>query len=110
MPSIENEQNQFLVSVVEVTNLEVRVGTASTLSCTVKGISDPVTISWLGFIPGEHFSVENGVLQSGRQTGKLTISEKMVLVDKQYDCQVSNGKATQTIPVNLEVYGKSYNS
>ena len=103
---------KFVISVVEVTNLEVQSGTASTLSCTVTGITEPVTITWSGFIADDNnnFVPETEFrFDLGKQIGKLTVSAERVTEDKTYTCTISGESESspiQTELVYLDVYGK----
>ena len=95
---------------MEVTDLEVQVGTVSTLSCTVTGITDPVIITWSGFIANNNNDfVQETVFKSelGEQIGKLIVSAEAVTEDKSYNCTISDETETlpiQTESVNLDVY------
>ena len=102
--------DHVIVSVVEVTNREVHTRTATTLSCTVTGITVPVTITWSGFTDnGVGYSQGIGEILSGKQTTTLTVSGDMVTEDKIYTCTVSDTVAGISVDqqevVHLDVYG-----
>ena len=93
-----------------VTNLEVLVGTASILTCTVTGIQDPVTITWSGPTDfGDGYTQEFGKMISGKQTTELTVSGDVVTKDKTFTCTVTGKEVAdqqQDVLARLEVYGK----
>ena len=89
-----------------VTNLEVLVGTASILTCTVTGIQYPVTITWSG-LTDFGYTQEFGEMISGKQTTKLTVSGDVVTEDKTYTCTVTSKEVAdqqQDVLAQLEVY------
>ena len=82
----------------------------TTLSCTVTGIQDPVTITWSGPTEfGDDYTQGIGQIVSGKQTTTLTVSGHMVTEDKTYTCTVTGTVAGYSVDqqefVHLDVYG-----
>ena len=100
------ELTKHLVSDVQTTNVEVKVGTPCTLSCTVSGITSPVTITWRRYTQGQAVEI-NVDLADGKQTKKLRLLESEVTMDKDYVCSISSTQSgPQETYAYLYVYGK----
>ena len=86
--------------------MEVKVGTPCTLSCTVTGITSPVTITWRGYTPGQAEEIDVP-LADGKQTKLLKLPESEVTEDKDYVCSTSSSNTVpQETYAYLRVYGK----
>ena len=98
---------EHLVSDVETTNVEVKVGTPCTLSCTVTGITSSVTMTWRGFTPGQAEEIDVD-LSGGSQTKELRLLESEVTMGlKDYVCSISSSiSGPQETYAYLHVYGK----
>ncbi|KAL5248156.1 hypothetical protein ACHWQZ_G017364 [Mnemiopsis leidyi] len=75
---------------VEISNVEVRIGTPCTLSCSVTGLTDTVTITWSGYNDPGQIQEIDVALENGKQTKKLVLSPSEVFVDKTYTCSISS--------------------
>ena len=101
------ELTKNLVSDVQTTNVEVKVGTPCTLSCTVTGITSSVTMIWRGFTPGQAVEIDVD-LSGGSQTKKLRLLGSEVTMGlEDYVCSLSSSNSgPQETYAYLHVYGK----
>ena len=93
---------------------KVLILTASTISCTVKGMSAQMKIAWSGYDETDgDFVSSAGQFDSSnsQQIGTLSIAASAVNTDKEYTCTVSSKNHptsdTKSVIVNLHTYGTS---
>ena len=98
------------ISDVEISNVEVRIGTPCTLSCSVTGLTDTVTITWSGYNDPGQIQEIDVALENGKQTKKLVLSPSEVFVDKTFTCSISSFSGSAGIQeehAKLDVYSKT---
>ena len=102
-----------MISGLVAGNKEVPVLTDSVISCTVKGVSKQMTISWSGYEEEQADTfVSSGTFDSSTksQIGTLAIAATAVVADKTYTCTVSSTQhpksAKISVPVHLRTSGK----
>ena len=98
------------ISDVEISNVEVRIGTPCTFSCSVTGLTDTVAITWSGYNDPGQIQEIDVALENGKQTKKLVLSPSEVFVDKTYTCSISSFSGSPGIQeehAKLDVYSKT---
>ena len=101
------------ISDVQYVSKEVQMGSTTTISCVITGITETVTVSWrTGTEPvsGSKFNSVQGSHSDGTQTSTLTVDSTEVTEDKSYTCRVTSGSLPDSghfyNTVNLNVFGK----
>ena len=98
---------------MDVTHIEVKKNTETTLTCQVRDIETLLTVSWSGY-DGDNYSYLAGSLEStsSSHTSTLTIREAAVLSDHTFTCSVASqeflASPSSTFDVQLFVYGKYF--
>ena len=98
---------------MDVTHIEVKKNTETTLTCKVRDIGTLLTVSWSGY-DGDNYSYLPGTLEStsSSHTSTLTIREAAVLSDHTFTCSVASQEFLASPPnsfdVQLFVYGKCF--
>ena len=96
---------------MDVTHIEVKKNTETSLTCKVRDIGTLLTVSWSGY-DGDNYSYLPGSLDStsSSHTSTLTIREAAVLSDHTFTCSVASqeflASPPNTFDVQLFVYGK----
>ena len=103
-----------IISEMVAGHKKVLLLTASTISCTVKGMSAQMKIAWSGYDETDgDFVSSAGQFDSSnsQQIGTLSIAASAVNIDKEYTCTVSSANHptsdTTSVIVNLHTYGTS---
>ena len=91
---------------------EVKMNTATTISCKITEINKKMTIAWSGFSSGDNFVQSSGSYnaKAKSQTGTLAVKSPAVTEDKTYTCKVSSeanpSSAEKSSDVKLNVFCK----
>ena len=100
---------------MDVTHIEVKKNTETTLTCKVRDIGTLLTVSWSGYDgDNENYSYLPGSLDTtiSSHTSTLTIREEAVLSDHTFTCTVASqeflASPPSTFDVQLSVYGKYF--
>ena len=105
----------FIISGVEAKSKEVKIGTATTISCAITGLGATATVTWTdsdgNALPGDSdFTATEGTSTDGTQTTTLLVASGSVAQDTAYICKVTSGQYTESAvsdtTVNLDVYGE----
>ena len=96
---------------MEVIGKEVFIGTETTISCKVTGLTQAVNIVWTGLPQGETgYTKSAGTFHTDTQTATLTVASAQVTEDKTYTCIVTSiqypTSKLESKDVDLKVYGK----
>ena len=100
-----------LFSAIDTGDQEIIAGNNATISCTVTGISEEMSISWSGFTKEANFISDPGTYNSttNSQTGTLKIGDNVTAEDATYTCTVASKLNTESenkpVEVKLNVYG-----
>ena len=98
---------------MEAVNQEVMVyGEQRELSCSVRGISREMKITWAGWdsAESEHFESANGEYdtEGGQQTGRLVVHGAAINDDKTYTCILSSEKYQASESLSTEAHLLTY--
>ena len=102
----------YLYSEVTTQNVEVKSGTAVTLSCVISGITEQVDVVWLPSTDTS-FTSNSGTFDDDQNTQTATLSvtadADMVSADKTFTCRVHStqfsGSPSSDTKIQLNVYG-----
>ena len=107
----ENTDKPIHYSEVTTHNVEVKSGTAVTLSCVISGITEKVDVEWLP-TPDTNYISNPGTFDDYQttQTATLSVAADMVSADKTFTCRVhstqfSDSPSSDT-KIKLNVYGE----
>ena len=104
----------FIISGVEAKSKEVKIGTATTISCVITGLGATATVTWTdsdgNALPGDtDFTATEGTSTDGSQTTTLLVKAAEVTADTVYTCTVTSAtwpdSGSSDTTVNLDVYG-----
>ena len=96
---------------MEVIGKEVFIGTETTISCKVTGLTQAVNIVWTGLPTDETgYTKSAGTFNTDTQIATLTVASAQVTEDKTYTCTVTSiqygTSQSESKDVDLNVYGK----
>ena len=100
---------------MEAKSKEVKIGTATTISCVITGLGGTATVTWTksdgSALPDDgDYTPTEGTDTGGTQTTTLLVASGSVNTDTAYICKVTSGElpdsAVSDTSVNLDVYGE----
>ena len=100
---------------MEAKSKEVKIGTATTISCVITGLGGTATVTWTksdgSALPDDGgYTPTPGSESDGTQTTTLLVASGSVAEDTAYLCKVTSGElpesAVSDTTVNLDVYGE----
>ncbi|XP_063678553.1 mucin-22-like [Bolinopsis microptera] len=96
---------------VESVHKDVKMGSDTTISCVITGLTETATVTWrtsTGPVPAEKFTHVQGSQSGGTQTSTLAVDGTLVNKDTAYTCRVTSGSLPDSshsdTTVNLNVY------